>query len=66
VRKRLSSQQWKKAKIIPKPLVKMALISKAIFYPMAFSMVLIFLATLDANLPTSMESNQATYCSRRV
>jgi hypothetical protein len=31
VRKRLSSQQWKKAKMIPKPLVKMALISRAIF-----------------------------------
>jgi hypothetical protein len=65
-RKRLSSQQWAKAKIMPKLLVKAALINSPTFSPMAFSIVLIFLATLAASFPASIESYHATYCWSKV
>jgi hypothetical protein len=65
-RNRLNSQQCTKAKMIPKALVKMALINSATFSPIAFSIILIFFATVDANLPTSIESYHATYCCKRV
>jgi hypothetical protein len=50
----------------PKLLVKAALIRIATFSPIAFSIVLMFFAILGANLPTSIESYQAIYCSNKV